>query len=808
MNVKRGLALFLTLFAIVFLSLIYASPHYSFPLSVSPRLNYVPGELLVKYKPQIETSAVKLSPSQSGIEIKNSFANIGVHHVKFPSHMSIDEAMQIFKNNPLVEYAEPNYVRYIKSTIPNDTFFSYLWGLKNTGQSVNGTSGTSGDDIHATEAWDITKGNSTIVIAVIDSGVDYNHPDLASNISSSLRYDFVNNDSYPMDANEHGTHVTGTIAASGNNGMGVTGISWTATIMPLRAVDAFGTISVSNNISAIDYAIGKGARIINASYGGYDYSQAEYEAISNAKNAGILFVAAAGNESNNNDTMPIYPASYNLDNIIAVAATDQNDNLADFSNYGSSSVHVAAPGVSIYSTKPARQTVWSTNFDGGSMDGWGTGGTNNTWGLTTSQCYSGVYSLSVNSGGNYKDNGNSWAMAPVRDLSSCLGTKLNFVFTGQSEFHNDLLYVETSTNGSTWTGQSIYVTTIDGSYVFTYDFGISRDLSDQWYSATVDLGDYDGKSTVYIRFRFTSNSSINYMGWFIDDISVTAASSSYTGTEYQFMSGTSMATPHVTGIAALIWGVDPNLKYSQVKSRILNSVDKKSSLTGKIISGGRINALNALYYVFPQAPSSVAASATSSDMIYLTWTDNSTNESGFHIERKTDASGTYAQVATVDANVTSYSDTGLSASKTYYYRVASYNNDGNSDYSNEASATTSASNISGGGGGCFIATAAFGSPMELHVLILRDFRDNYLICHSIGRIFVESYYRMSPLIAHVIEKSEGLRTITRWCLMPIVGVAYLIVNFGMLISVVIIAVIFFLFISCVQFLLMIHISRR
>ena len=256
-----------------------------------------------------------------------------------------------------------------------------------------------------------------------------------------------------------------------------------------------------------------------------------------------------------------------------------------------------------------------------------------------------------------------------------------------------------------------------------------------------------------------------------------------------------MATPHVAGLAALIWGYKTSLTYSQVKDIILNSVDTKSSLNGKTTTGGRVNALNALYYIIPEAPTSLTSAVISSSGINLTWINKSPNGSGFKIERKSAAGGTYAQIATANANETSYSDTGLSASTTYYYRVASYNNGGSSSYSNEANGTTLAASGGGGdggggGGGCFIATAAFGSPMERHVQILRDFRDRLLLHSYAGKAFVEFYYGASPAIADKIARNEGLRFMTRTMLMPVIGVAYLMLRHGILITfVVLIAII-------------------
>ena len=690
-------------------------------ISAQSRPEYVPGEVLVKYKSSVSASSIEGSQSRLGSRTIKEFKYIGVRHVKLPADLSVEDALEIYKNDPGVEYAEPNYYRYATSTTPDDTYFANLWGLNNTGQSVNGSPGTSGTadaDIDAPEAWDIATGSSDVVIAVIDSGVDYNHEDLSVNIWSNTGeipdngidddnngyvddvrgWDFVNDDNDPMDSNDHGTHVAGTIAAKGNNATGITGVCWTARIMPLRFLNTIGIGSVADAILAINYARQNGAKIINASYGSTTLSESDSEsekkAIIAAGNAGILFVAAAGNDSTDNDITHNYPSDYDLSNIISVAATDQDDNLWLFSNYGAVSVDVGAPGENIYSTRPDRQTVWSDNFDDGNINGWTTGGILNTWGISSSVSSSGSYSLTDSPGGDYVNDTDSWARAPVCDLSSHSGAKLEFKLRGVSETDYDFLYVQTSTDNSNWLSQEILI----GSTVYT---SISGDFSGSWYSASVDMGAYDGNSTVHIRFRFYSNDSTVDDGWYIDDVRI----SSYSGTEYQYMSGTSMAAPHVAGLAGLIWGNDSSLTMTKVKDIILNSVDSNDSLAGKTTTGGRINAFNALP---PPAPGGLVATAASSSQIYLSWTDNSSNETGFKIERKTGSGGTYAQTGTVSADVTFYSSAGLTASTTYYYRVRAYNSGGNSSYSSEANATTSAASRSsgggGGGGGCFITT--------------------------------------------------------------------------------------------------------
>lgn len=250
----------------------------------------------------------------------------------------------------------------------NDTEFDELWGLHNTGQ----TGGSRNADINAPQAWNTQMGSEDVVVAVIDSGVDYEHPDLEDNMWTNSEeiagnskdddgngyvddvygYDWIDSDSDPMDDNSHGTHVAGIIGAVGDNELGVTGVSPEVSIMALRFMDADGNGTTSGVAQAITYAADNGADIINASFAGTSSSVLMEEAIEYASDKGVLFVAAAGNSGEDNDETPNYPASYDIDNILAVAATDSEDELASFSNYGATSVDMAAPGVSILSTVP------------------------------------------------------------------------------------------------------------------------------------------------------------------------------------------------------------------------------------------------------------------------------------------------------------------------------------------------------------------------------------------------------------------------------------------------------------------------
>ena len=242
-----------------------------------------------------------------------------------------------------------------------------------------------------------------------------------------------------------------------------------------------------------------------------------------------------------------------------------------------------------------------------------------------------------------------------------------------------------------------------------------------------------------------------------------------------YMAGTSMATPHVVGLAGLVWSHYPSFSMSQVRDTIVNTVDRKSSLAGKVASGGRVNAHNPfLCFGTVETPSSLTAEMGPGGGIHLTWVDNSGYEIGFKIERKLGADGTFAQIDTVPTHVTSYTDTGASPGEAYYYRVRSYNCTTHSDYSNEASIPTETIQGSGGSsrGGCFIATAAFGSSLAPQVVILREFRDTILIKSAVGRSFIHAYNRYSPALAGIVEKHETLRVVIRLGLLPLVAYGY------------------------------------
>ena len=317
-----------------------------------------------------------VSPSKQTELIRSVDGSIVSSYQEGPSLIQVAseaarvKAIRLLATNRAVRYVEPNATLQVTATIPNDPGFSKQPGL----DSANNV------DINATTAWDTTQGNPSTIVAVIDSGLDTSHPEFAGRLWVNTAeangvpgvdddgdglVDDINGWSYSTntnnvyDDNGHGTHVSGIIAATGNNGVGVAGVNWQAKIMPIKFIGADGNGSVDDAIKAIYYAVDHGARVINASWGGGDHIKALTDAISYANDHNVVFVTAAGNESVNNGLVKSYPANDRLPNVISVAALDPNGFLASFSNYGSTTVDIAAPGVNIRSTVPGGYATYS-----------------------------------------------------------------------------------------------------------------------------------------------------------------------------------------------------------------------------------------------------------------------------------------------------------------------------------------------------------------------------------------------------------------------------------------------------------------
>lgn len=677
---------------------------------------YKSGELLVKYKDCARPEDKSALQSAANVRNARAISNSRIERVVLDPGTSVEEAINIYAADPNVEIVEPNYIIQAQIT-PNDSSFGQQWGLHNTGQYVSGYAGTSGMDIDARSAWNLTTGSNSVIVAVVDTGCDVNHPDLSANLWTNTGeiaddgidndgngyiddvhgWDFSDDDNDPNDASGHGSHIAGIIAAASNNNRGVAGVAWQTRIMPVRFLSAYDQGTTADAISAIQYAVNNGATIINCSWGGAGYSSSLRNVINNSN---ALFICAAGNSAQDTDASPYYPASYDCGNIISVAASDQNDQMAWFSNYGTVTVDVAAPGVLIYSLDNGRQTLWSDNFNDSILDGWTRSGTPGTWQIADPPGTTGAPALGSNPGADYANDADNWVKSPAQNLSSASATTLTFQLKGDSEADADYLRLEVSTNGSSWTTLSLKVsnTVVSPGYSGTLSY---------FTTVLADLGAWDGQSQVYLRFRFTSNSSTTGSGFFIDNVSLTASTAADV---YQLMQGTSMAAGFVSGTAALVKAKYSSLTPAEIKSVIENTVDLDQDLVSYVGAGGRINANRALTLL---RELSLNASLGSGDSIQLSWTSSVPLTSLISIQRRENGQMNYSTIAQVSSSETSYNDQSVSGtSTTYFYRIHAYVSGGGDGYSNEiyanivggSSSSLSGGGGGGGGGGCFIGS--------------------------------------------------------------------------------------------------------
>lgn len=375
-----------------FLTLIVASlAALSLAQVKSVRLNgveVVENEVLVKLKPGKAGALSSAFKQAHGIDLAKPVGR-GAYVRLHSTTRDVPTLLSLLRSRSDVESVQPNHVFHALDTTPNDTYFgTYLWGLKNNGGSyTSNPTATAGADIKAVKAWDFGTGSNQTTVCVIDTGVDYNHPDLNPNMwrapsaytvtiggksitvpAGSYGYNAITQVPDPMDDHSHGTHCAGTIGAVGNNNLGVTGVNWTASIMACKFLDKTGSGSESDAADCIEFirqtkaTFGAAAnvRVLSNSWGGGDDVQVLRDAIEAANADGMLFVAAAGNSNSNNDVTPFYPSNYTSANVLAVAASNANDAKAGFSSYGKTTVDLAAPGVGILSTLPGGGYGWKS----------------------------------------------------------------------------------------------------------------------------------------------------------------------------------------------------------------------------------------------------------------------------------------------------------------------------------------------------------------------------------------------------------------------------------------------------------------
>ncbi|MCX8021695.1 MAG: S8 family serine peptidase [Syntrophorhabdaceae bacterium] len=569
----------LYLYLLIFLSFFVFYPFDISAQSVKDgeQNGYVEGELLIKFKEGVSHKEKASFLKKHNLDRLREFKRARIHHIKLPKGVDLKEYLEKLKKDKDVEYVEPNYKRRPMGIIPDDPALSEQWGLTKIGMP---------------SVWNSARGSKDIIVAVIDTGVDYNHPDLAPNmwknnkdtegnkvdddgngfIDDVYGWNFYSKNNNPMDYKGHGTHVAGIIGAVTNNGLGVAGVNWQVSIMPLKFMEAEG--DVASEIDAIEYALDMGAKIINASFGDSTFTRAEYDAIKAAGERGALFIAAAGNSRNDNDGVAKnYPASYTVENkingvtyppltnIISVAATDGNDNIATFSNYGAISVHLGAPGVNILSTIPQGRS---------DMPG---------------------ASLTVN-GVKYKAYGMEYSGQVPKE-----GITRQIFYSGygarMDEFPpevrgNIALIKRGSEDGSAVTFKDKTINAQNAGAVAAIIYN-----NQSGYQIVNGTLSEPGEWIPVISISMEDGEKLKSMG------NPTATLINY---PYNTNSGTSMATPFVSGVAALLWSLKPDAKASEIKEIIMESVDPVDSLTGKTITGGRLNALKAIQKMATQIP--------------------------------------------------------------------------------------------------------------------------------------------------------------------------------------------------------------
>ena len=719
--------------------------------------------ILIKYKKQTERTiqeSIKFSIEYAyGIQEIKHFSFIDVY--LYSTFGNKEGKIEELNKNPNIAYAEPDYIVHIASTYPNDPFWTELWGLHNTGQ----TGGAVNADINVPEAWDFSTGSSEVIVAVNDTGVDYDHPDLNANmwinpfeipdngidddgngyVDDYYGINVITDSGDPMDDNSHGTHCAGIIAAAGNNEIGVVGVCWTAKIMALKFLSSEGEGFVSDAIECIGYAIDKGVHIINASYGSPSYSQAEKDAVEALEASGIIFVAAAGNDGLNNNTTPFYPSSYDCDNIISVAATDHFDNLCAFSNYGNLSVDVAAPGEQILSAVP----TWY----------WGPDSIPYGYASGTSMAAPHVTGLAALIK-SYRPT-ISWQQIKNFILNGAdnrpsLNGKL--LTEGRINAYNSLkaymLTIAAESGGST--------EPVPGTYFYDEGTEVSITASPESgyrfgsWTGNIPQGHEDDNPII-----ITMDSDRSITANFVQQYTLTIDSDTGGTTNpepgsYAYDSGADVTITAIpdSGYRFQEWNGDA----SGTDNPITITMDSDKNVTSIFIRQYQLTIAAGTGGTTNPSPGSYAHDTGESVSV------RATPNSGYEFtDWSRDASGTSNPIT-----MTMDSDKSVTA-----------------NFKKK--------------GPCFIATAAYGSPFHPYVEALRDFRDNYLMTNKLGRMFVDFYYEYSPFVANLIARHKVLKVAVRFSLMPVIIFSYSMLHFGPIITAIILVFIFILPIFLVSF---------
>lgn len=569
---------------------------------------YVQGQVLVKFKPGMAATASAQMAQTYGAQSMQALDNQSdVVLAQLTPGQTVAQAVSAFSNDPNVAYAQPNYIYHVLA-VPADPQYGQLWAAKNIGQTITtGTyapkSGIAGDDMNLESAWNVQTDCSTVVVAVVDSGINYTSTDLAANMwagNAMHGQNFASDatigaGSDPMDLNGHGTHVAGIIGAQANNGIAGVGVCWKASLMAVRVMDATGAGYTSTITSGINYAVSNGAKVINMSLGeAVGFDQAFSDAITGAQNANVLVVVAAGNSATDNDaaTTPNWPCNFTQPNLICVAALDQNYALASFSDWGATSVDVGAPGTNIYSTWAGTNAV-ITDFSVGppavAPTGW-------TFSSTTS---------GSTPPGGWGGTTGGWMIDPTTNW----GTNLYNANTDDRAYKTFSISGVNSATLEAYEGINVQ----NGDYFNVNYKGAGGDPFAGGTNVANFTNRNDGTASVYrqvvnitpcisatcsVGFQLTSApTSVRNFGVAMTNFSITTLT--LNTTSYKTIDGTSMATPEVAGIAALVWAHNPLYTYTDVANAIEKGGRATPSLAGKTTTGKAVDAMGALAYINP-----------------------------------------------------------------------------------------------------------------------------------------------------------------------------------------------------------------
>jgi thermitase len=594
----------------------------------TPPAAFVPGRVIVQWDDGADRGDKAAAREDAEVSYESDLGDPSFQLVSVESGQSVAAAVAELEADPAVVVAERDAYNF-PTSLPNDPLFGEEWALENGGTGVGGFSGAvKGADINATTAWDKTTGTPTTVVADIDSGYRFNGPDLGpvawvnsgeipengidddhnGFVDDVHGYDFVGNDADspsadpdPTDedliAGGHGVHTAGIIGAAGNNSAGITGVAQNARIMPLRVCAYSPTFlesrcPVSSTIAAINYAGENGARVANISLGGTLKSSAELNAL--AENPATLFVIAAGNDGEDNDKAGHYPCDLEpgasavagaVENVICVAATDQADALASFSDWGVKSVDLGAPGTQILSTYTS-EARFSDDFQQNDFETrWKATGVNGGFGRTSEAPLT-SFGISDSPGAT-----------PV--AKSVRHSTLSIPFSVPAEYGTCRFSGRDSV--SLGGGGAQLIIFKNGSSAFTFSLPETTGSQMAKFSTTAMNG--LAGSNVGVRVSYTAGASPTASsGVWLDDLQLNCYSSLSTPPSYAFLEGTSMAAPQVSGAAALLLSQKPSASTEEVREALIDGTDHDPSLAGKTVSGGRLDVAVALDYLEPPAP--------------------------------------------------------------------------------------------------------------------------------------------------------------------------------------------------------------